>query len=392
YSAYETQLEAYKRQQSDIRSQVISLQARIADRQQYYSKSVKMQLDPTACPQAFVEINIDVPEASASIPSESKTGIYKLTSIMKAYYDDILFGTATKELADKYGMEVPYFSELIYPMYDYYTSSIRIQVRYTDEETAGKILDDVLEIMQRKTDTYREIFGDFDFNIYIKDTVTIPDFDLSTNQMQKATELTTLQNAVNNAINSQANLTIPNPVKPYSRKQLLKDGIKFAIVGGIGGCFLMLLFLMCAAIMRGKIFTPDEIDGAYGLRNLASFAYGNTGRLQEDIDHALAQIEYMAPSADGKRIALVGTVGDKKLAAMRKLLSDRQALVKDPETVFTFSAVPQILSDAAALRVLRKFDGYILVEEVGKSEYRSVQKEVLLLTETGKEILGTIYI
>ena len=392
YSAYQTQLEAYQRQQADIRAQVISLQARISDRQQYMDKSVKMQLDPTACPQAFVEINIDVPEASASIASESKTAIYKLTSILKAYYDDILFGTATRELAAKYEMEPAYFSELIYPMYDYYTSSIRLQVRAQDEETADSILSDVLEIMQRKTDLYRDIFGDFDFNIYIRDKVTIPDVDLSTYQMTKATELYQLQNYVNNAISSQANLTIPNPVKPYSKKQLLKDGIKFAVVGGVGGCLLMLVILMSAAIARGKIFTEDEIDGAYGLRNLASFAYGKTGRLAEDIDMAMAQLEYITRDRGIKRIAVVGTVGEKKLAAMRKMFTDIRPVQEGAKPALTFSAVSDILSSAGALRSLKKYDGCIIVEEVGKSSYKEVQKEILLLVEAGKEILGTVYL
>ena len=390
--AYETQMEAYKHQQEDIRAQVASLQAKITARQKYMNESIKMQLDPMACPQAFAEINVIVPEVDPNDEGESKSAIYKLTSIMKAYYDDILFGTASKELADKYGIDKTYFAELIAPMYDYYTSSIRIQVRYTDEETALLILNDILQMMDEDAEYYRTVFGDYELEVYIKDSVTIADIDLSTYQMQKANELSTLQSAVNNAIYSQANLTIPNPVKSYSRRQLLKDGIKFAVVGFAGGCFLMVLFLMCWAIIRGKIFTPDEIDGAYGLRNLASFAYSRTKDLPAEIDYALAQLENALQGKEIKKIAVVGTIGEKKLAAMRKALSDSAARSSEGEAPFTFTAVPSVSEDAAALRTLPSYDGFLLVEEIGKSRYKSVQNELRLLSETGREVVGTVYL
>ena len=394
YDAYQTQMEAYKRQQTSIRNQVQSVQNKIEERQNYLAESIKMQLDPAACPQAFVEIYIRVPEVDPEIDSESKTAIYKLTSILKAFYDDILFGVGTKQLAAKYGVEEKYFTELIAPMYDYYTSSIRVQVRYTDEQTAMQILDDLIAIMQGKVDAYRELFGDFDFEIYIKDSTTLADNDLATFQYGKVNELTQMQNGINVAMNAQSNLTIPNVVKPYSKKQLLKDGIKFGIVGFVGGCCLMLLWFMCLLIAKGRIFTSDEIDGEYGLRNLANFAYGKKDRLPEKMDLALAQIENALRGSDIRNLAVVGTLPEKKLAALAKLFTDKEAEKKSGEATeaFLFTPVPDVTDKAASLRALQEYDGFIVAEEIGRSDYRKVHDEIRLLSETGRSIVGTIYL
>ena len=49
------------------------------------------------------------------------------------------------------------------------------------------------------------------------------------------------------------------------------------------------------------------------------------------------------------------------------------------------------MTDAEALKSAAGMDEIILAEEIGKSDYETVRKEIALIAESGKPILGTVY-
>ena len=49
------------------------------------------------------------------------------------------------------------------------------------------------------------------------------------------------------------------------------------------------------------------------------------------------------------------------------------------------------MTDAKSLKSLTSVDGVILSEEIGKSDYTTVRREVAIVAESGNEIIGTIY-
>ena len=53
--------------------------------------------------------------------------------------------------------------------------------------------------------------------------------------------------------------------------------------------------------------------------------------------------------------------------------------------------IPAIMSDADALSSVAGMDAVILAEEIGKSDYETVRREIALIAESGRQILGTVY-
>ena len=49
------------------------------------------------------------------------------------------------------------------------------------------------------------------------------------------------------------------------------------------------------------------------------------------------------------------------------------------------------MKDANAYRSIGDTDGVILTAEIGKTDFLLARKEVALIAESGKELLGTVY-
>ena len=57
----------------------------------------------------------------------------------------------------------------------------------------------------------------------------------------------------------------------------------------------------------------------------------------------------------------------------------------------TFVHIPGIMGNADSLKSITDMAEIILSEEIGKSEFEAVRREIALIAESGKPILGTVY-
>ena len=88
------------------------------------------------------------------------------------------------------------------------------------------------------------------------------------------------------------------------------------------------------------------------------------------------------------RIGIVGTVSDKKTESLAKALN-KKAAASQPG--LRFAHVSHIMTDADALSSIAGMDAVIVAEEIGKSDYETVRREIALIAESGRQILGTVY-
>ena len=56
-----------------------------------------------------------------------------------------------------------------------------------------------------------------------------------------------------------------------------------------------------------------------------------------------------------------------------------------------FKKISDFMKDANAYRSIGDTDGVILTAEIGKTDFLLARKEVALIAESGKELLGTVY-
>lgn len=390
YEDYEVSLQQYNDSLDDYDASIADAQDQISKKVDYIENSPRMNLDPYNEAWAYVDLVFEIDEEDADTVL-TNTGISaKLASIKTAYSDEINYGQVVEDTAVAVGMDSKSFKELINATNDTNSESIRVFIRATDEESAQQEMEAFLAALDRKKDAFEDVYGEYTMTVLNTNVITVYATDTSTFQSQQQSELSTLQTNLNNLKTQKSNLVAPERVQPYSRTYLLKEGMKRAVIGFVFGVAIAFLFYMIKAINRGYIFTADEIDGQYGLRNLINFSGRRDKRekAESDVDYALAQLETMENIKGVKTIALVGSVSEKRLSALTQMFSDKAKKAGDP---FAFGYLPDILADADSMRGLRECDGYLLVEEIGRSNYNAVRKEIGILAESGKILLGTIY-
>ena len=168
-----------------------------------------------------------------------------------------------------------------------------------------------------------------------------------------------LQKDLQTSQTSLKELVKPTDAPAATTKGIIKTGIKYGIAGFIGGIFLMILIYAVRILMKGKILTDDELNVAYGLRNIMTYPAG-TGRKEyrsaidrlvnrlvndgPDIsmsaanDVTIAKVESMSAPSGIHKVMLAGTVGETRLESFAKTLTKRAEAIG---STVTFEAAPR---------------------------------------------------
>jgi hypothetical protein len=232
--------------------------------------------------------------------------------------------------------------------------------------------------------------------------------------LQQQTELqnsiATLQKNLQTSQTALKELIKPSVAAGASMKTIIKHGIKYGIVGMAGGIFLMILLYAIHILMTGKILTDDEINIAYGLRNLITMPAGNRrGKSRFPLDRLVdklvndapdmsvsaaydvlaARVENYAVPANVSSVIVAGTIEPTRLSSFTNTLNKH---AKKDNSPVSYEASSNLTEDASAIRRLRQADACIVVEEIGASSFRDVSEEVEMILSSGKPILGTVYL
>lgn len=381
YDTYAAKRDAYKKSIQEYKQSVADLQTRIDKRIEYIQNSPKMQLNAHNAPSATCEIKI-------SNVKDGKLKAEDFTMIKTAIYNEILFGDSLSPLAEKYGVSLVNLRELIMAKTPAVGSAMRLVVHNDTLESSEALREDVIKVIDSKHSDFAKAFGDYKMEVFNKSTEYAMDSDVITYQDKQNEALSKLQTEAYTAQNQSTQLVKPTSVQQYSKKYMLKSGIKMGVIGLIGGCILAVAAVMFLMIQKGVIFAAEEIDGEYGLRKLADFSAGGNREAGNTIDYILARLENCVGDGKDMKVGVTGLAGQARLDSLAGDLNKAAGASKNP---LRFVCLPDIIGDAASLRNLREVDGVILVEEIGKSEFMKVRQEIALIADSDREILGTVY-
>ena len=368
YDTYKKNLEMYNTNISDYNRSIAEMQEGISTRLQYMQEAPAMQIDPYNCPIATAQIRV--------VPSGERT----LTA------NDIYYGDTSMIVAERQNMNAAHLNELLYLRIYTQGGTMTVVTRGVDEAHAESIRDDLLDVLMSRKDVFSN-FGDFNIEVYGKGTQTVVEPELKTLQESNVDSLTRMQTSLRTSQNQLSQLVKPASVPQYSKKYMLKNGIKLGLVGFVGGACLMAIALICLVLYRGAILSTDEIDGEFGLRTLADFSNGKSED-ESGLDYMLARIESCTSGNSGKEIGIAGTIAGKKLSALAEKLNKKTGGSKEG---LRFVSLPDIEKDADSYRKLRRLDGAIIAEEVGRSSYNGIRNEIGLIADSGTELIGTVY-
>ena len=338
-----------------------------------------MQIDPYNCPIATAQLRV-VPSGENGVESND---VY---SLLYSIYDDIYYGDTSMIVAEKQNMNSANLNELLYLRIYPQGGNMTVVVRGVDEAHAESIRDDLLDVVMSRKNLFSN-FGNYDIEVYGKGTQTVVEPNLKTLQETSTDSLTKMQTSLRTSQNQLSQLVKPASVPQYSKKFMLKNGIKLGIVGFAGGACLMAIALICLVLYRGAILSTDEIDGEFGLRTLADYSDGKS-QDEAGLDYMLARLESCTAAMDNKEIGIAGTISGKKLNALAEKLNKQTSGSKNG---LSCTGLSNIAKDAESYRKLRKMNGVIIAEEVGRASYNEIRNEIGLIADSGAELLGTVY-
>ncbi len=375
YDTYVSRRDAYRASIKEYKVMVKALQEQIEEKLSYMDSSIRMNLDA---------YNVPMATADFTVTSDKKLTSDQLAAIRTGLYNEVNFGTSIEEVAKKHDLSSTALRELITVKIATNGPTIRFTVRGTDEETAVSVREELIAELEKKRPELVKAFGEFTLKRFNDSVIVGYDSETFSFQEKQNDALTKLQTSAYTAQNQSNQLTKPVAVPQYSKKYMLAGGIKMGIVGLAGGIVLALAAVIASMISKGVIFSADEIDGEFGIRNLGDLSNTKLDKADEKLDYISAGIDNYVKDSKAK-VAFIGQAEEGKVRELIDTLSKR--IRSSAEFVY----LPNVLSNADSLRKLPDADGVVLVEEIGKSDYMNARKEIAVAAESGSELIGTVY-
>ena len=418
HEEYLAQMAMYDASVQSYSSAIERFQTKIDAKQNYFNDSVLMQINPHQECVSSVSMVVRTPglenaDETKSNAAQTESGsIVNASNVVHAYNDFIKNGISYESFAQELGVPEQSVRELVLVIVDqfHFSSVFQIQARSADMDFSARLMDYILQQIEEKKGAFRDTLGEYELNVVSRNEETVVDTVLLQQQTDLQNTIATMQRNLQTSQTALKELIKPTEATGASMKQILKHGIKYGVVGMAGGIFLMILLHAIRILMKGRILTDDELNVAYGLRNIITLPAGAARReprsfidrfvekLVSDApdmssaaanDVLIAKVENLSAADEIRKVLLVGTVGGTRLESFANRLSKR---AKESGSPITFEASADIDKDAEAVRRLRTADACIVVEEVGETAYRDAAEVIELLLASGKPVLGTVYL
>ena len=418
HEEYLAQMAMYDASVQSYSSAIERFQTKIDAKQNYFNDSVLMQINPHQECVSSVSMVVRTPglenaDETKSNAAQTESGsIVNASNVVHAYNDFIKNGISYESFAQELGVPEQSVRELVLVIVDqfHFSSVFQIQARSADMDFSARLMDYILQQIEEKKGAFRDTLGEYELNVVSRNEETVVDAVLLQQQTDLQNTIATMQRNLQTSQTALKELIKPTEATGASMKQILKHGIKYGVVGMAGGIFLMILLHAIRILMKGRILTDDELNVAYGLRNIITLPAGAARReprsfidrfvekLVSDApdmssaaanDVLIAKVENLSAADEIRKVLLVGTVGGTRLESFANRLSKR---AKESGSPITFEASADIDKDAEAVRRLRTADACIVVEEVGETAYRDAAEVIELLLASGKPVLGTVYL
>lgn len=389
---YDQSKKAYKR---DIES----FNASITNQEEYKEKSILLKVDPynkgTASVDVFVKMS-EMPENTGI----TVTPVDFADSVVKAYASAIQQGGFLEDISSEMGVDLIYLKELVTVTTDYDSNMLNVSVTYTDKEGAGKILDVILDNLKSMYPDIQEHLGQHTLSIMNQDTGVMTDQTLAEYQKQKVEDLASINKNLEDT--EKALKELEEPAKPVvlSKMSIVKEGVKYGILGCFVGAILVAFCVCVAFLMNGKMNTDEDLKNRFGLKHLGSFTHTRVKKAFSGVDMWLDRLEGREIVSDesvveiisaniigmlnkGESVFLTGMVEETRLSDLAEKIQQRLSELK-------LGFGNDILRSAASLQNLQKYDTVILVESRRLTKIREIEKEIEIVRNMKKEVLGYI--
>lgn len=396
---YKTDQMKYEQSKKTYERDIESFNASLTNQEEYKEKSILLKADPYNKGTASVDVFVKMSEAPESA-GITVTPVDFADSVVKAYASAIQQGGFLEEISREMGVDLIYTKELVTVTTDYDSNMLNVSVTYTDKEGAGKILDVILKNLRSMYPDIQEHLGQHNLSIMNQDIGVITDQTLAEYQKQKVEDLAATNKNLEDT--EKALKELEEPAKPVvlSKMSIVKEGVKYGILGCFVGAFLVAFCVCFVFVMNGNINTDEDLRNRFGLKHLGGFAQTRVKKAFSRVDMWLDRLEGREVVSDnsvvdiisaniigmlnkGESVFLTGMVEETRLADLAEKIQQRLSELK-------LGFGTDILRNAVSLQNLQKYNTVILVESRRQTKIREIEKEIEIVRNMKKEVLGYI--
>lgn len=379
----------------------------------YLESSPRMKIDfrDVSVASAIVYVTRD---EDLQVRSGDETGLSLTTRrILNAYVNEVYSASVMEGLAKKLDTDAVYVRELYSAGANENLSCVTITATAVDDATAEMILDDLVRAAEGAKSRIASEYERHEMSVmslatYSGINTAIRDAQneatkqidaYNTQIIADKTALTKLEEPkeekpaeTTDTETATVTTTIPAPLS-------MRNVIKNAVLGCVAGIFLSAMLFVMYYIFSGRILSAEEMNRRYGLRALTVLPsagikgldlklarMGRDGayyRMSSDelLEVAVANLSVYAPEV--KELLLVGSGDAAFLERVKGALTARLNGV-------SLACAPDINENADSLQALKAHEHIILVEQILKSRYEEIDRELKTLIDWKKNVVGSI--
>ena len=360
--------------------QLDTISANIFSQQKYMTESVLMTMDPYN--SGKVTVDVYVYTDYQIMPGMEYQNTDKTMAVIRGYITALQTKEAREAYSDATGIEAGYVTELITTETVSNSNALCITVRCPTMEQAQKLADAVVSQLKSAQASVADRITTHQISVVSNPTAEPVDLDVAKAQSDAAVRLNNLNLSYTEA------QTALKTVQNYASDNQTVGPVLMAVLGAFVGAFLVAAWAVVVHLGSNKIYSGRVLENRVDIRVLGALPEKVTlfskleGRATAPLYDVIA-MNIRNYCGEEKNVLLVGTVSDNHKDALSKEL-------KALGISATFDG--SLLCSASALQQLRECSVVVSIYTCGKSLYPQAEKEVRMITEQNKRLLGCILI
>lgn len=394
-------LQAYNLKKSGLEREIDNLTKSINGQQSYADNSILMKINPYD--EYVSNISIYVDTDYQIMPGSVYQNFDNRRSLLNAYTTLALNGELGNYLSNELNIDVQYIKELIAVSSSYDANTISISIKHVTSDDCDKLSELVMDFFKDKQKVLVASIGEHTLDVINEATYSAVDLNLETTQKNTYNNLSSMEASLNEKTAELAKLEEPKPTLT-SKLSALKGGIKYFILGGVLGGFMMVFFICVGFLMSDKLNSEKELRKRFGIRILGvfepkgkkkPFAFvdkwldkleGKAGQeIAEDTVYAVAAANIENYVGDAKNLLVTSSLNDETLNEVMEKLS-----AKLGSKGIHLSAASSVIRNPETIKLAAQCDGVVLVEKKGTSTFAELERELDAFAQLDKTVIGCV--
>ena len=397
YKDYETLLDNIEQRIKYVHTRMDTINDQIVEVNRYNNNSVIMEIDAYNILklQARYYVKTDY-EIMPDMQYQNKD---YTSSIVSTYVSILTSAGFLQPVADELGMELIYLKELI-SVWNAGDGVLAINIYSNSDSLNLKIMQAFEQGIEENKSIIESTIDEHDitlltYSTFVDEDTSVEDYQVA--QKEKVTNLQVTYSELSASIEEIEDEAEEIEEPEYKPLKILKRSIKYGIIGGFFGAVIICAIVLCKYLFNDFLYSGDVLEEKLKVRILgkASKTDKKPGKIdafikskenREDFENndtnlLLAANRLKGMNENAKIFALTGEAGEEFIKEVTEGFKKAY-----PEVQFIFA--PSCLTKPDSVIELKKADAVILVEEAGKSKYTHIYKEVKLVSEFNKPVMG----